>query len=81
MRQSQRASQIIYIRHGAHGEFPFENLALPLILKNKDNTILEYVSNLKGFYFNYEDFQSFINITLLDRWHTGLKTFLWSTSG
>ena len=68
------------MRHGVLGEFPFENLALPLILKKKDNDTLNYVANLKGFYFNNEDYHSFITIALLERWYTGLKTFLWSSS-
>lgn len=61
-------------------DLTFKHLIFPLILKAKDNDILAFLLKQEGFFFTSYDFSSFVVQALYERWHQGLRTFLWSNA-
>ena len=59
-----------------HGEYPFKNLMMPVLLKIKDTDMLTFLLKQGGFVFGSGDLHSFVSYALNERWLQGLKVFL-----
>jgi len=63
------------------GKWNFDNLAFPILLKTRDNAMLNFLLGHPGFVFSYGDFESFITLAIAENWIEGLRTFLLSGAG
>jgi hypothetical protein len=77
MRQYMKPLDIV-VKHGDQEELPFKHLIMPVLAKVKDPEALSFLTRHDGFVISAQDLNSFINMTLADRWLAGLKTFLQS---
>jgi hypothetical protein len=68
VRQSMR-SQPLHVRVMKKFDLHFSNLMFPLILRGKDHDILNFLLKHEGFCFSSNDFKSFINQSIFERWH------------
>ncbi len=59
-------------------EAQFDNLILPLLIKNKANDILAYLLKQDGFIFSQKDVSGFFDMALSQQWTAGIKNILWS---
>lgn len=78
VRRSMRSLDVNF-KHDKHGEFPFKNILLPILLKQKDVDALSFLSHkTRDFVLTAQDLQSFVSLSLAENWTIGLKTFLLS---
>jgi hypothetical protein len=64
-------------KHETLGEYPFKNILIPILMKTKDVDALSLLSHkAKDFIISTQDLNSFISLSLAERWLAGLKTFL-----
>jgi hypothetical protein len=77
-RQSMKQLDIVVRQDQYGGEYPFKNLVVPILAKIKDVEALSFLTRQDGFYITSQDFNSFISMTLAEKWLAGTKTFLQS---
>lgn len=75
IRQSMKPIEII-VRHENAGEYAFKNLMIAILAKLKDVEALSFVTRQDGFVLTTQDLNSFLSITLHERWLGGVKAFL-----
>lgn len=63
-----------------HGEIEnaFDHLIMPILLQTKDTTALSYLTKQHSFAITAQDLNSFVSITLQDKWLQGFKAMLLS---
>lgn len=64
------------VRDAQHGDHPFKNLMVPLVLQTEDVSILDVLLKNEGFVLTKTDFNSFVSLALKRKWSAGLRTFL-----
>jgi hypothetical protein len=78
LRPSMKQLDIVVRLDQYGGEYPFKNLIVPILAKIKDVEALSFLTRQDGFYITTQDLNSFVNMTLAEKWLAGTKTFLQS---